>query len=102
MGIRAVQAGALTDELDREVPHDHPEMIDYKRASGFRRLAAELGVSAASLAHRYALSMDGVSTVVLGVKNCEELEECLQAEKSGPLSKDEITLIDQSVGSKHS
>jgi aryl-alcohol dehydrogenase-like predicted oxidoreductase len=102
MGIRAVQAGALTDELDREVPHDHPEMIDYKRASGFRRLAAELGVSAASLAHRYALSMDGVSTVVLGVKNCEELEECLQAEKSGPLTKDEITLIDQCVGSKHS
>lgn len=97
MGIRAVQAGALTDAFDRELAADHPEMIDFTRAAGFRALAKELGESAASLAHRYALSMAGVSTVVLGVKNREELRECIAAEAKGPLSADIIARIDASV-----
>ena len=42
MGIRAVQAGALTGAIDRPLPSDHPEMSDYARAAGFRALAAEL------------------------------------------------------------
>ena len=58
MGIRAVQAGALTDALDRAVPADHPDMADYRRAEPFRALAREIGESPASLAHRYALSID--------------------------------------------
>src|SRR5579864_5538609 len=57
MGIRAVQAGALTAALDRPLPPDHPEMLDHARAAGFRRLAAQLGINAAVLAHRYALSL---------------------------------------------
>ena len=32
-----------------------------------RELCAELGLSAAATAHRYALDMEGVDTVVLGV-----------------------------------
>ncbi len=56
MGIRAVQAGALTSVIDRELPGDHPEMADYRRAEPFRTLASELGESPASLAHRYALA----------------------------------------------
>ena len=73
MGIRAVQAGALTSALDRPLPENHPEMRDYVRAAGFRRLAGELGVTPALLAHRYALSLD-IDTLVLGVKNRQELE----------------------------
>src|SRR6267154_1778619 len=42
MGIRVVQAGALTDKIDRPLPADHPEVLDYARAIGFRRLCAEL------------------------------------------------------------
>src|SRR6266581_4863335 len=60
MGIRAVQAGALTDAFDREVPGDHPDRLDYQRSAPFRTLARELDESPASLAHRYALSMAGV------------------------------------------
>src|ERR1700741_976943 len=30
MGIRAVQAGALTSALDRPLPNDHPERRDYR------------------------------------------------------------------------
>jgi aryl-alcohol dehydrogenase-like predicted oxidoreductase len=96
MGIRAVQAGALTSALDRPLPADHPEMRDYACAAGFRRLAADLGVSPALLAHRYALSLP-VDTVVLGVKNRTELAECVAAAEAGPLPADLVARIDQSV-----
>ena len=35
MGIRAVQAGALTSAIDRPLPDDHPEMRDFARAAVF-------------------------------------------------------------------
>jgi len=40
MGIRAVQAGALTAAIDRPLPTDHPEVRDYERgrlSPAFRR-----------------------------------------------------------------
>ena len=98
MGIRAVQAGALTAALDRELPDDHPEVLDFGRAAPFRDLAQELGESPASLAHRYTLSMDGVATVVLGVKNRVELQECVEAEARGKLEPELVRRIDSSVG----
>jgi len=96
MGIRAVQAGALTSAIDRPLPADHPEMRDYGHAAGFRRLAAELGMTPAFLAHRYALSLP-VDTVVLGVKNRRELAECVAAAEGGPLPADLVARVDQSV-----
>ncbi len=98
MGIRAVQAGALTSALDRDLPADHPEMLDFARAAPFRAIAAEAGVSPAFLAHQYALSMAGVDTVVLGVKNREELRECLAAEAAGPIAPELAARIDAAVG----
>jgi aryl-alcohol dehydrogenase-like predicted oxidoreductase len=97
MGIRAVQAGALTSAIDRPLPEDHPEMRDYARAAGFRRLAAELGAAPAVVAHRYALSL-GIDTLVLGVKNRQELRECVAAADAGPLPAELLARIDQSVG----
>ena len=97
MGIRAVQAGALTDSFDRELAEDHPDMADYRRAKPFRNLAKEIGESAASLAHRYSLTMAGISTVVLGVKNRTELRECIDAAARGPLEPDLISKIDAAV-----
>ena len=96
MGIRAVQAGALTSALDRPLPPDHAEMRDYARAAGFRQLAAELGMTPALLAHRYALSLP-VDTVVLGVKNRHELAECVAAAEAGPLPADMVARVDRSV-----
>ena len=96
MGIRAVQAGALTSAIDRPLPADHPEMRDYTRAAGFRRLAAELGVTPAMLAHRYALTLE-VDTLVLGVKNRQELAECVAAAEAGPLPAELLARIDQTV-----
>ena len=87
MAIRAVASGALTDALDREA--NDPTQSDYARADGFRSLAADLGQSPAALAHRYALSVPGVATVVLGVKNRTELAEIVAAEAAGPLTEEE-------------
>ena len=94
MGIRAVQAGALTSEFDRVVKASHPEAADYERAAPFRALCAELGTDPALLAHRYALDMEGVDTVVLGVKNRAELAQCVEAEALGSLPPDLRARID--------
>ena len=98
MGIRAVQAGALTDRFDRDVAEESADWDDYRRAAPFRKIAAELGVGVAHLAHRYALSIECVDTVVLGVKNREELRDCLAAESEGPLERELIDRIDGAVG----
>ncbi|MGE3411760.1 MAG: aldo/keto reductase [Dehalococcoidia bacterium] len=97
MGIRAVQAGALTDAFDRDLPEDHLDMHDFRRAAPFRELARDLGVTPALLAHRYALAMPGVSTVVLGVKNRAELRECLAAADLGALPAEVVARIDAAV-----
>jgi aryl-alcohol dehydrogenase-like predicted oxidoreductase len=96
MGIRAVQAGALTAAIDRPLPDDHAEMCDYARAAGFRRLCAELGANPAVIAHRSALSLD-IDTLVLGVKNRQELAECAAAAEAGPLPAELVTRVDASV-----
>ena len=98
MGIRAVQAGALTNAIDRPLPDGHPELADYARAAPFRAIASDLGKSAAYLAHCYALSVSGVSTVVLGVKNQTELRECIEAEAAGPMDPTLMERIDKAVG----
>ncbi len=96
MGIRAVQAGALTAAIDRPLPDDHAEVLDYRRAAGFRQLCAEIGENPAVIAHRYALSLE-IDTLVLGVKNRQELAECVAAADAGALSPELIARIDATV-----
>ena len=50
--------------------------------------------SPASLAHRYALSVEKVSSVILGIKNREELKECIQAEEKGTLDDDQVKKLE--------
>jgi aryl-alcohol dehydrogenase-like predicted oxidoreductase len=94
MGIRAVQAGALTAQIDRTLSPNNPDSKDYARAEPYRALCRELGEDPAVLAHRYALSLPGVDTVVLGVKNRAELQQCVAAERSGPLEPFLMAKID--------
>ena len=100
LGIRAVQAGALTSKMDRE-PHpsgmDKKDFEDYERAESFRELAKELNESPSKLAYRYALSQNGVSSIILGVKNREELMECLESEQSTRLDKEQISKIEEAI-----
>ncbi len=96
LAIRAVQAGALTGSMDRE-PHssgfDQKDFDDYLRALPFRELASKWGESPASLAHRYALSVAKVGSVILGVKNRAELKECIEAEEKGELTAEQLSTL---------
>jgi len=94
MGIRAVQAGALTRSFDRNVEPDNIDFLDFERASTFRSLCDNWGEDPAIVAHRYALGMEGIDTLVLGVKNRAELRGCLDAEEAGPLESDRVAAID--------
>ena len=100
LAIRAVQAGALTSSMDRS-PHesgfDKSDFDDFDKAEPFRDLAIEWGESPASLAHRYALSIKGVASVILGVKNRTELKECVEAEAKDLLSDSEIQQIENCI-----
>lgn len=92
MGVRAVQAGALTLAIDRpDAVHDLP---DYARAAPYRDLCRQWGEDPAIVAHRYAMGMDGVDTLVLGVKNVAELDQTLEAERRGPLEPAQVAAID--------
>jgi aryl-alcohol dehydrogenase-like predicted oxidoreductase len=97
LGIRAVQAGALTDALDRDLPRGDPDREDFERAAPLRALARAHGMTTATLAHRYALGMAGVDSVILGVKNRQELAECIAAEAAGALPAELVQEIDAIV-----
>jgi aryl-alcohol dehydrogenase-like predicted oxidoreductase len=84
IGIRAVAAGSLAERLDRPVEADHPAARDYEAAASFRSLAAGRGESAALLAHRYALSMPDLATVVLGVRTASSWRNALPPRLPGP------------------
>jgi hypothetical protein len=86
MGIRAVQAGALTAAIDRPLPADHPEVRDYERAARFRQLAAELREDPAVLAHRYALSLN-IDTLVLALKIAKSSRAASPQRKPDPYHK---------------
>ena len=94
MGIRAVQAGALTAAVDRPLSAGSPDNADYARAAPFRALCETWGQDPAYIAHRYAVNIDGVDTLVLGVKNRAELAQCIAAEADGPLEPDRLAAIE--------
>jgi aryl-alcohol dehydrogenase-like predicted oxidoreductase len=95
MGIRAVAAGSLCGAIDRDLPDDEATVVDYATAASFRTLCAEIGEDPAIVAHRYALGMAHVDTVVLGVKNRTELADCLAAADQGPLDSALVQQIDE-------
>jgi aryl-alcohol dehydrogenase-like predicted oxidoreductase len=94
MGIRAVQAGALTAAVDRNLSPNSPDRADYDRAAPFRAVCARWGEDPAVVAHRYALSLPNIDTVVLGVKNRQELAQCVEAEAMGALEPAQMAEID--------
>lgn len=94
LGIRAVQAGALTAAFDRDMPADSPDGLDYAHAAPFRALCEAWGEDPAIVAHRYALHLDGVDSLILGVKNRAELRAALAFEAAGPLDPVQVHAID--------
>ena len=94
LAIGAAQAGALTSKMDRKLSADYPDQLDVDRAEEFRMLATEWGQTPAWLAHRYALSIPDLGSVILGVKNQAELQECLNAQCDPRLTAEEIASVE--------
>lgn len=94
MGIRAVQAGALTAAFDREMDPLGTDARDYEHVAPFRALCRSWGEDPAIVAHRYALHMDGVDTLILGVKDRAELRAAIAFEQAGPLASAQVEAID--------
>jgi aryl-alcohol dehydrogenase-like predicted oxidoreductase len=84
----------LTNAIDRSTSANHPETRDFARAGPYRALCRQWGQDPALVAHRYALGIDGVDTLILGVKNRDELRQCLEAERLGPLDAVQTGAID--------
>lgn len=94
MGIRAVQAGALTAAFDRQIDPLGPDARDYEHVAPFRALCQSWGEDPAIVAHRYALHIDGVDTLILGVKDRAELRAAIALEQAGPLDSVQVEAID--------
>jgi hypothetical protein len=69
LGMRAVQGRRSHRCVRPRNARNASGVVDYRRAAPFRALAREVGESAAALAHRHALSMPGVATIILRVKD---------------------------------
>lgn len=98
MGIRVLQAGALSPRLDRPVGNADAVSRDHRRAGPFLKLCAEWGEDPVETAYRYVLAMPSVSTLVTGPKNRAELRDALRAQERGALDPRETAAIDGVLG----
>ena len=105
--IRIMAAGALAGEAERHplASRDGAPLIagvdyadDARHAERLRPLAAELGISLAELAVRFALSVPGVSCALIGISDEAQLEESARAASSGPLPHGMVQRIVASLG----
>ena len=78
IGIRNLAAGALSEAVDRDVDPDSLVAHDFRRADSLRFLERD-GVPLSRWSSRFALQQPAISTVVPGVKNCEELADQIAA-----------------------
>jgi hypothetical protein len=94
LAIRAVQAGALTSKMDRELPADDPDQLDFDRAldsGSWPLIGGRLRLDWRIVTH---FPIPDLGSVILGVKNREELRECLDAERDPRLTLEEIAMVE--------
>jgi len=73
--VRAHAAGALTDQLDREVAPDSDVARDFARSRKLSYLKQDACATLSQAALRFCLDNPHIATVVPGIKNVAELEE---------------------------
>jgi aryl-alcohol dehydrogenase-like predicted oxidoreductase len=93
VGIRPLLAGVLADEIDRPVEPGSELARMRAKADRLRVLLDARRPRLSGLAMRYALSQPGVSTVVPGIKNVEEIEDAVAALDLPELSAEELARV---------
>jgi aryl-alcohol dehydrogenase-like predicted oxidoreductase len=103
MGIvlgSALQQGALGRRYD-EVVRSKPAWLSRVRQEqflAFYRLLDDLGMSIVELALRFAISCTDASTVLIGPKTAEQVEQSVAAVARGPLPADVLARLDAIAG----
>lgn len=85
IGIRAHAAGALADQLDREVTPDSEVARDFARCRKLSFLKKGPYTTLSQVALRFCLDNPHIATVVPGIKNLAELEEIAACSELPPL-----------------
>jgi aryl-alcohol dehydrogenase-like predicted oxidoreductase len=100
MGIvlgSVLQQGALGRRYD-SVVRSKPAWLSKPRQEQFLtlyQLLDELGMPLVELCLRFALSIGGVSSVLIGPKTAEQVEESVAAAEKGPLPADVLARLDR-------
>ena len=94
IGIRNLAAGALSEAVDRDVDPDSLVAHNFRRADSLRFLESD-GVPLSRWSARFALQQPAISTVVPGVKNCEELADQIAAVDLPDLPPDDAQRLEE-------
>jgi L-galactose dehydrogenase/L-glyceraldehyde 3-phosphate reductase len=95
IGIRAHAAGALADQLDREVTPDSRLARDFARSRKLSFLGKGRYGTLSQAALRFCLDNPHLATVVPGIKNLAELEESAACSELPPLSVQEMAELER-------
>ncbi|HXV10730.1 MAG TPA: aldo/keto reductase [Burkholderiales bacterium] len=90
IGIRAHAAGALVDELDRDVAPDSEVARDFARSRKLTFLKKGPYATLSQPALRFCLDNPHIATVVPGIKSMAELEETAACTDLPPLDAQEV------------
>lgn len=92
-----LQQGALARRYDHEV-EEGARWLSPPRRAQYRelyRFVDELGVTLPELGYRFAISNPDVSTVLMGARSAQEVEENVAAVEKGPLPAGVLTRLDE-------
>ena len=92
---RSVYLQGLLLMADSKVPPGLAAVLPVKRT--LESLAAECGMRLGEFALRYALSLDGIKSVVVGAETPGQLRQNLAYAARGPLDSDVMSRVDQVV-----
>jgi aryl-alcohol dehydrogenase-like predicted oxidoreductase len=95
IGIRAHAAGALADQLDREVAPDSEVARDFARCRKLSFLKKGPYTTLSQVALRFCLDNPHIATVVPGIKNLAELEEIAACSELPPLDAQDMAEVQQ-------
>jgi aryl-alcohol dehydrogenase-like predicted oxidoreductase len=95
IGIRAHAAGALADQLDREVTPDSEVARDFARCRKLSFLKKGPYTTLSQVALRFCLDNPHIATVVPGIKNLAELEEIAACSELPPLDRQDMAKVQQ-------
>jgi len=95
IGIRAHAAGALVDQLDRNVAPGSEVARDFARSRALNFLKKGPYTTLSQVALRFCLDNPHIATVVPGIKSVAEVEEIATCSELPPLDRQDMAKLQQ-------